>query len=124
MELFTPAVTSMLLRRWSIKGSAIDCCYCLLRRVGQGDDEGVMVRRRDGSVRSREESTGRTSFLLLLPAIALLLCCRGDDEGMMARRRDGSMRSREEESAGRSSFLLLLPAIARCGVLVEATMRA
>ena len=52
--------------------AAIASCYCLLLCC-RGDDEGVMAQPRDGSVRSREESAGRSSFLLLLPAIAR--CC-------------------------------------------------
>ena len=55
-----------------------------------------MAWRHDGSMRSREEeSAGRSSFLLLLPAIAScycsLLCCRDNDEGMVAQRHDGSL---------------------------------
>ena len=74
MELFKPAVLSMLLRGCQLTVvlllAAIAIASCC---VGQGDNEGMMARRRDGSMRLREELVGRSSFLLLLPASAR--CC-------------------------------------------------
>ena len=129
----------MLLRRWSIKGSAIACCYCLLllfaviaccycllllfaavlvdatmRASWHG---GVMA----GWGRERNQREGPAScycFLLLLAPV--LSKRRWGCDGMAAWWQQEVERG---IGVGRSSFLLLLPAIACCCV-VEAPMRA